>query len=352
MEIVMKKRVMVAMSGGVDSSVCAALLINDGYEVIGATMWLFDDQEEQVFEDARAVCRHLEIEHHVIDLRDVFKSEVIDYFKSSYLAGLTPNPCAKCNRTIKFGVLFEWMHKLSCDFMATGHYAVIENKGGNYRLKRASTDRKDQVYFLHSIRPEQLAHLLFPLGSYPDKAEVRRVAHELALPVAGKKDSDGLCFASGVDYRTYLDEMLSSNEAAGSIVHSSGRVLGQHHGYYRYTVGQKRNLGIDIEKNECVIDIDAKSKEVVIGVESLAYHSGLVISDTTWIEALVEDHVYDVKMFNWGYVLKAKLEKTADDTYHVSFDSPVRAIAPGQYLVVYDGEYVLGGGSIVKIEDW
>lgn len=352
-QLTSNKKVLVAMSGGVDSSLAAALLVEAGYQVAGVTLDLFEHQSPQIIEDAQAVCSVLGISHQVVNLHDIFKKNVMDGFTNAYLAGHTPNPCMLCNQNIKFGALYQIMLEQGFDYLATGHYAIVENNTHYFRLKRGNADRKDQAYFLHQLKQDQLAHLIFPLGHYSDKSEIRDLAVKHHLPVAQKRDSDGICFAHGSNYRDYLKQNITDADYSGEIrtlpskINSddTGEVLGTHTGYFNFTIGQKRQMGITLEKNQCVVAIDPKIKIVWIGEESDCYASSLQMVDASWIEPIVEGQIYDVKLFNWGYTLKASLYQIGD-AFKVVFSEPVRAIAPGQYLVVYQDNYVLGGGVI------
>jgi tRNA-specific 2-thiouridylase len=354
-----RKRVIVAMSGGVDSSIAAALLVRQGYEVIGVTMhlWTLENLEAlphlrrccspQETEDARTVCHALGIPHHVLDFEREFSSSVVDYFCQEYLLGRTPNPCLACNQYIKFRLLLLEALALGADYLATGHYCRIMNNGDGYELWRARDEGKDQSYVLYMLGQEELSRLLFPVSEYT-KGEVRRMAVEMGLPVASKTDSADICFLPSSDYRAYLAERFS--QRSGDIVDSSGRIVGRHGGIGGYTVGQRRGLPArGGRKPLYVLSVNPVTNTVVAG------SGDELLSDVLWAEKL---------SFVSGQTPRGPLAVEAKIRYRsqpapalltphngraeVRFERPQRAITPGQAVVFYQGRRVLGGGIIAE----
>lgn len=348
-----RKRVLVAMSGGVDSALAAALLIEGGYEVSAITLKLFKGQAEQIVRDAQSICQHLKIPHEVLDLQKEFYEHVIGPFIKGYQAGLTPNPCAFCNPNIKFGALFQHMKDEGYDYLATGHYAGIEIEKGIRRLKKSPAERKDQAYFLHGLSAAQLEYILFPLGQFSGKDQIRQEAQVRGISVAQKKDSDGICFIQGETHTEWLSRHIG-DQVSYNIVTGQGQVLGTTREGIGFTLGQKRNLGVDLPKDWCVLSIDARNRRILVGPEHRAYGRSLVAKNLAWIqgdELLREAFPLRVqaKIFNWGYVLLGHLQPLEQGRWLVTFDEPVRAIAPGQHIVFYDDLWVLGGAEIEKV---
>ena len=367
------KRVLLGMSGGVDSSVAAVLLQNQGYEVVGATMVLWNNPDSTTVEDAKKVCDKLGIEHIVIHCEKEFQTHVIDDFICCYKCAKTPNPCVECNKYLKFGVFFEKAQELGCDYIATGHYAKIEwsEKYGQYVLKKADAEAKDQSYFLYGIKPEALEKVLFPLANYTDKTEIRKIAEEYDLPVAQKKDSQEVCFIPDNDYVKFL-EGRKSNTKTGNIVLQDGTILGQHKGLIYYTVGQRKGLGIAYKEPLYVLKLDKNKNEVVVGNENQLYAKILQADELNFLIKNIDLSKPIEVMAKIRYrskpakaVLNVKLEKMEDskkdelditdekDTKmqmiaKLTFEEPQRAITPGQSVVFYiDNGIVLGGGKIL-----
>lgn len=350
------KRVVVAMSGGVDSSVAAALLLKEGFEVIGVTMRLWPKElcrkhKERSccslddIEDARRVANRLGMRFFVMNFEKEFKKEVIDYFVSEYLSGRTPNPCILCNNRIKFGTLLKAAAQLGADFVATGHYARIYKGSGKKNFLMEGLDKaKDQSYVLFGLTRFQLSKSLFPLGGFK-KNKVRRIAQELGLPVFDKLDSQEVCFLPDNSYKSFISKMVGPS--LGRIEDADGRFLGWHNGFWNFTIGQRRGLGVACGKPIYVISIDRDSNTVIVGERSEVKRKKFVVERVNWIiepkDKILET---EVKIRYNHKKSKAKLNRTSKDIVEVEFKKPQEAITPGQAAVFYDGEYVLGGGWI------
>lgn len=353
-----KRKVLLGMSGGVDSSVSAVLLQKQGYEVIGCTMKLWEpgDSEEdsccesQAVYDAKKVCDKLGIPHYTINCKQEFKEKVVDNFIQEYKKARTPNPCIECNRYLKFGAFYQKAKELQCDYIATGHYASIEysNKYQQYVLKKSKEEKKDQTYFLYTIPKEELEHIIFPLQNYTNKEETREIAEENDLAVAHKKDSQEICFIPNDDYQTFLKKYGNYKNKKGNIVLKDGKVLGQHEGLIHYTIGQRKGLGISYQEPLYVLKLDKEKNEVVVGTEKELYGKKLQVIDLNWmIEELPETIQCKAKV---RYRAKEAdcMVYTKDNSVTVIFDNLQRAITPGQSVVFYDADgVVLGGGKIV-----
>ena len=350
----MNKKALIAMSGGVDSSVAAYLMMQRGYDCQGATMRLYDkyasDEEKNLSDinDAKSVCNTLGINFHVLDYRKSFKKEVIDRFISIYENGGTPNPCIDCNRYMKFGLFLDAALKLGCDKIATGHYARIECENGRYYLKKAADEKKDQTYFLYSLNQQQLSHIEFPLGSMT-KDQIRSIALDKDFVSAHKSDSQDICFVPDGEYINVIKAFTDKTYPCGDFVDVNGIKLGSHSGIINYTVGQRKGLGIAFGEKMYVKEKDASLNRVVLCKNDDLFSSSLDACDFNWI-------VYD----NPPDTLKAKAKVrystkedsctvfvTDKDKVHIEFDTPQRAIAKGQAVVLYDGDTVLGGGTIL-----
>ena len=343
------------MSGGVDSAVTAALLQERGHSIVGLTMRLWREARsgsvppEDCVAEARAVCARLGIPHHAVDLRDAFERDVVDYFVREYARGRTPNPCLQCNRVFKFGALRAAAASLRCTHLATGHYARNVRRPDGWRLLKARDLSKDQSYVLYALGQEQLATLLFPLGELT-KAEVRARARALALPAAERPESQDICFLSDGNYRRFIAERAPHAVRPGPIVDRDGRVLGQHRGLPYYTVGQREGLGIAAPRPLYVIRLDVAGNALVVGpaeslgrrallAEEVSYVSGQPLPAGTAVEAKIRYRARPVSARVWP--------RTGDRAL-VALDTPLRDITPGQAVVLYDGQEVLGGGIIVE----
>lgn len=356
------KRVMVAMSGGVDSSVAAAILLEEGYETSGATLKLTNQTSCDIntrgrtccsledIEDARSVALNLDIDYLVLNHTQDFQTQVIDRFVNAYKNGYTPNPCIDCNRYIKFASFFEQADLLGFDYLATGHYARVEynEATGRHLLKKGKDGHKDQSYVLYSLSQEQLAHTLFPLGEY-DKPEIRDIADRLEFVNSKKPDSQDICFVPDGNYRHFLEEE-GVVVAEGNFIDKSGKVLGRHKGIEAYTVGQRRGLGIASDQPLFVISKSVEHNTVTLGYEEELYVKGLIAHDINWIsipELTSEIHV-GVKIRYSHREVPATVRPLADGRAEVIFNEPQKAVTPGQAAVFYDGDVVVGGGTIIE----
>ncbi len=351
----MGKRVVCAMSGGVDSSVAAALLKAQGYEVIGITMeiWPEMDQAEMAHhggccsiaavEDARAVCDRLNIAHYVLNLRERFQRGVIDLFRSEYLAGRTPNPCIACNRSVKFDELLSRAEALSADYLATGHYARVAGGQGGYRLLRAMDPGKDQTYVLYGLGQRELSRVLFPCGEY-EKPAIRQIAREAGLALWDKPDSQEICFVAG-DYR----ELVAADAVRGRFVDKAGQDLGASPGVANFTVGQRRGIGISADRPYYVIELRPGENRVVLGHREDLLGYGCTLEDVRYVqgEAPLEPFDCTVRIRAHGQEVPARVTPH-DDGASVAFHQPQQAIAPGQAAVFYRDAECLGGGTIAR----
>ena len=344
----MSKKVVVAMSGGVDSSLTAALLQNQGYEVVGVTMQLKNEISHEV-DDAAAVAKKLGIKFHVVDFRKNFQEDVVNYFISEYLNGRTPNPCVKCNKKIKFGKLFEFAESLGADFLATGHYARIIFENNRYKLKKAADLKKDQSYVLYNLEARQLSRILFPLGEF-SKNETRATAEKLNLSVAHKKDSQEICFVPNDDYKSFLQKFSPNTNAlqVGEIEDTAGKILGTHSGFANYTIGQRKGLGIAAENPLYVVKIDAENKKVIVGKNDETFSKNLLAKNIYWIYKPDFNKIFDAKIRYGFRTAECKIVES-ENFLTVEFLESQRAITPGQSIVFYEGEEVLGGGIIDKV---
>ena len=359
-----KKKVVVGMSGGVDSSVAAWLLKEQGYDVIGVTMQIWqeeekDDQEENggccglsAVEDARRVAASLEIPYYVMNFRQDFKERVIDYFIGEYQQGRTPNPCIACNRYVKWEALLKRSLDIGADYIATGHYARIDQlENGRYAVRTSQTAAKDQTYALYNLTQEQLSRTKMPVGDYT-KEEIRKMAEKIGLRIADKPDSQDICFVPDGDYASYIEVNSVKKIEPGNFVLSDGTVVGQHRGIIHYTVGQRKGLGLSLGHPVFVLEIRPETNEVVVGSneESMSHYVRANQVNFMSVEDLPEKRRVWAKIRYNHKGAWCTVEKTGEDEILCTFEEPQRAITPGQAVVLYEGEYVLGGGTIIGDE--
>jgi tRNA-uridine 2-sulfurtransferase len=354
------KRVMVAMSGGVDSSVAAVLLKEKGYDVIGGTMVMVpeyklnikNEKEESLLsyiDDAKEVAKKLGITHYVFDFRDIFKEKIIDYFANEYKRARTPNPCIMCNKEIKFQAFMEKAFELDADFIATGHFAKIVYDNGRYLLKIAGDMNKDQTYYLYILSQLQLKHTLMPLGEH-NKEEIRLIARNIGLNIYNKPDSQDICFIPDNDYRGFLIKNYNYIAEPGPILDLNGNILGEHRGLPYYTIGQRKGLGLALAYPVYVVKLDKDNNAVIVGEDKDVFSKSLIADNLNWIsiERLNDSMDVNVKIRYNSSEAKAKISPEGEDEVKVIFIDKQRAVTPGQSVVFYDGDIVVGGGIVKK----
>lgn len=380
------------MSGGVDSSLTAGLLKEQGYEVVGATMQIASSSacSKRAVTDAKKVALQLNIDHTVIDLSQDFQEKVIDYFVDEYLAGHTPNPCVRCNRYIKFAKLIELAQSIGIEQLATGHYARVEKKSGRYVIKKAVDLSKDQSYFLYDLTQDQLAHVVFPLGEY-SKSNVRSLAEKMGLVVANKPESMEVCFLDQQNYGEFIEQQLKHKKVtgeaqvanngqassraqivakiqttgkiqvannsqalnqAGFFMTSDGQIVGKHQGIFNYTIGQRKGLRIASSEPYYVLAINVQDNNIIVGRDNETYAKQLVAGNTNWLafSQLEKSMVVQAKIRSSMMPTEATIEPLPNNQVRVIFTKAVRAITPGQSVVFYDDDYVVGGGKIERVE--
>ncbi|HIX68348.1 MAG TPA: tRNA 2-thiouridine(34) synthase MnmA [Candidatus Anaerostipes excrementavium] len=357
----MKEKVVVGLSGGVDSSVAAYLLKEQGYDVIGVTMQIWQQEEQAVseenggccglsaIEDARRVAQVLGIPHYVMNFRKDFKEKVIDYFCEEYLNARTPNPCIACNRYVKWESLLKRCLDIGADYIATGHYArIVQLSNGRYTLKRSKTLAKDQTYALYNLTQNQLSKTLMPVGEY-SKDEIRAIAQKAGIPVAHKPDSQDICFVED-DYGKFIEEETGVSIEPGNFVDPEGNILGQHKGIIHYTIGQRRGLGLSLKQPGYVIRVDKDKNEVVIGTKDQLYSKVLYGNRCNFmsIPSVEGERRTTAKIRYNSPEVPCTIRMAEEDLIEVVFDKPQRAVTPGQAVVFYDDGIVVGGATIVK----
>ncbi|MBT5516511.1 tRNA 2-thiouridine(34) synthase MnmA [Candidatus Peregrinibacteria bacterium] len=360
-----KKKVLIGMSGGVDSSVAAALLIEKGYECIGIYMNLWADSVEVDLNErkkfpqnkccsieslifARSICQKLGMPFYSLNLEEKFKEQVVDNFLDEHRAGNTPNPCVRCNKTIKFGELFKKMEELGCDYLATGHYATLKEQDGKVSLLRGVDDSKDQTYFLYNLNQEKLKKLIFPIGEY-NKSEVKELAKKFDLKeLENKKESQGVCFYPEKLYFPFLSRHLKAEQdfKQGKIQTKDGEEMGDHKGLPFYTIGQRKGIGVGGQENPVYVNkIDKIKNVIIVGNEDELYSDEVLLRDVNFLtgEEPSKSEVFDIKIRTHGKLAKGSITKEGDH-YKVKFEKAQRAIMAGQSLVLYRGKELLGGG--------
>ena len=355
------KRVLLGMSGGVDSSVSAILLKKQGYEVIGITMKLWEgDEEDQEGSccnlsstlDAKRVCDIIGIPHYTLNFKEEFRNKVINNFICEYANCRTPNPCIECNRYLKFGAMYEKAKELECDYIATGHYAKVayDNKYQKNVLKKSASIKKDQSYVLYNIPKELLDHIIFPLGDFETKDEIREIARQNNLAVATKPDSEDICFIPDGNYKKFLEKHSDIKPKEGNIVNRQGEILGKHHGLYNYTIGQRKGLGISYKAPLFVLGFNKAKNEVIVGEEAELYRKEMKVGN---INLLLMDKIekpldVTVKIRYSSKPAEALINQTEAGNVQVIFKEPQRGITPGQSAVFYIDDVVVGGGKILN----
>lgn len=354
-------RVVVAMSGGVDSSVAAALLVEQGYDVVGMMMRLWSEETmaggshnrcctPDQMSDARRIADKLGIPFYVLDTKETFRKTIVQFFIEQHRNGVTPNPCLECNRQIRFDFLLNNALALEAQYLATGHYArVAQDANGRFLLKKGMDDHKDQSYVLSVLGQSQLQHALFPVGEYA-KPDVRQIAARFGLPTASKKDSQDLCFLGDGDYRRFLSDHAPEVMVAGPIMNQSGQVLGEHHGLANYTIGQRKGLGVQAAEPLYVIGMNPQQNALMVGTAEELGTSTLTAARVNWVSDIVPTEPFraEVKIRYKAKPVDALIEPLGESRFRATFSEPMRDITPGQGAVLYHDDVCLGGGIIER----
>lgn len=346
----MNKKVVIGLSGGVDSSVAAFLLKQQGYEVIAVSLLNGYPGEEDIKKDALRIAKELDIQIKFIDIHEDFKKQIVDYMINSYYNGETPNPCIFCNRLIKFKYLFDVADSINADFVATGHYAdIVKTKNGRFSIKAAADESKDQTYFLYQLPQEYLKRLIMPLSSY-DKSDVRKIAEDNNIHVFKKKDSQEICFVANDDYVSFIANERKLLPSPGNFVDINGNILGKHKGIIYYTIGQRKGLGIALGQPAYVNRINPENNEVVLGDNGALFQKEVYFRKARWmsVEKPDDEELCLGKVRYRHKPVKCNIKALEDDLYLAVFDEAVRAHAPGQAIVFYKDNIILGGGIITK----
>ena len=335
-------RALIALSGGVDSSVAAYLMKQAGYDCVGASLRLLDSADTA---DAKMVAKALDIPFYAFDMREEFKKEIIQEFISSYENGLTPNPCVICNRVFKFGYLYDKAKELGCDYIVTGHYAKIVEQNGEFSLRKSQNTAKDQSYFLYSVKSDMLPKIIFPLEDY-SKDEIRKIAADLGFSTATKKDSQDICFIPNGDYAAVIESLTGKDYKKGDFIDLNGKKLGTHSGIIRYTIGQRKGLGIALGKPMFVGKKDAAANTVTLCDDNELYSDSLVAKEFNWLKKPDSAEFTCKARIRYRHIEQPATVTLEGDKVYIKFNEPQRAITPGQSVVLYDDDMVLGGGII------
>lgn len=335
-------RALIALSGGVDSSVAAYLMKQAGYDCVGASLRLLDSADTA---DAKTVAKALDIPFYAFDMREEFKKEIIQEFISSYENGLTPNPCVICNRVFKFGYLYDKAKELGCDYIVTGHYSKIVEQNGEFSLRKSQNTAKDQSYFLYSVKSDMLPKIIFPLEDY-SKDEIRKIAADLGFSTATKKDSQDICFIPNGDYAAVIESLTGKDYKKGDFIDLNGKKLGTHSGIIRYTIGQRKGLGIALGKPMFVGKKDAAANTVTLCDDNELYSDSLVAKEFNWLKKPDSAEFTCKARIRYRHIEQPATVTIEGDKVYIKFNEPQRAITPGQSVVLYDDDMVLGGGII------